>query len=252
MPGVKCIDISHWQGFPDFEEVRASGVLAMIHKASEGTSYIDPNCTTNFVEATNAGISCCTYHWLSPSDPVGQMNFYLGVVDPVPGERMVIDYEQDGCSLAELHDAVRILKADPRQLQVTVSSGHLLKEQLGADHDQYLAENTDLWLAHYTSGNPTWSHGTYDHWTLWQYSDTGTLPGIEDAHVDFNEFNGSDKELLDWIRPAGAALPPSASLPLPSLETVYINVLAPEHVKVKMRVSTPGRSARRPQRRQDL
>jgi hypothetical protein len=30
-----CIDISHHQGFPDFDEVKAAGVLGVIHKATE-------------------------------------------------------------------------------------------------------------------------------------------------------------------------------------------------------------------------
>jgi len=27
MSNASCIDISHWQGFPDFDQVRASGVI---------------------------------------------------------------------------------------------------------------------------------------------------------------------------------------------------------------------------------
>jgi len=48
-----CIDISHWQNFPDFEQVRAAGVVAMIHKATEGTSYVDPNRAINCINASN-------------------------------------------------------------------------------------------------------------------------------------------------------------------------------------------------------
>jgi Glycosyl hydrolases family 25 len=63
---VKCIDISHWQDFPDFEEVRAAGVIAMIHKATEGASYVNPNRATNCSNAMREGIKVCTYHWLRP------------------------------------------------------------------------------------------------------------------------------------------------------------------------------------------
>ena len=42
-----CIDISHWQGFPDFRQVYDDGVVACIMKATEGTSYIDPNRAIN-------------------------------------------------------------------------------------------------------------------------------------------------------------------------------------------------------------
>ena len=47
------------------------------------------------------------------------MEFYLSVVDPVAGERMVIDYEEDGLVLDDLYEAIEVLKADPRGLQVT-------------------------------------------------------------------------------------------------------------------------------------
>jgi lysozyme len=105
-----CIDISHWQGFPDFRQVYDDGV--------EGTSYIDPNRAINFIAATEAGIACCTYHWIKPGRAREQMEFYLSVVDPVAGERMVIDYEEDGLVLDDLYEAIEVLKADPRGLQV--------------------------------------------------------------------------------------------------------------------------------------
>ena len=225
-----CIDISHWQGFPDFTEVRKAGVVAMIHKATEGTSYIDPNRATNINRAMQAGIACCTYHWLSPGNAAEQMAHYAKTIDPVPGERMVIDYEEDGCTLSDLKEAVQALLDDPRGLQVTVYSGHLLKEQLGDKYDGYLAETTDLWLAQYTSGEPSWPDGTYPTWTLWQYSETGEIDGIDDAHVDLNRFNGSDRELVDWINPAGRA-------PQPKSDQVSIDITVPDNVELKISIN---------------
>jgi len=216
---VKCIDISHHQDFPDFAKVKAAGVIAMIHKATEGSSYVDKNRTTNINNATKAGIKCCTYHWLSPdSSAQSQMEFYLKTVDPVPGERMVIDYEENGCTLSQLKDAVRVLLDDPRELQVTIYSGHLLKEQLNG-RDAFLADNTDLWLAQYTSGTPTWSTATYPQWALWQYSESGTVDGITGSLVDLDRCNGSDAELLQWISPAGKQPMPN---PEPEAAAVYI------------------------------
>jgi len=226
---VRCIDISHHQDFPDFDLVRESGVIAMIHKATEGSSYVDKNRARNIAEAMKAGISCCTYHWLSPgSSPTEQMEFYLETVNPVHGERMVIDYEQDGCVLEDLREAVSVLKADPRNLKVTVYSGHLLKEQLGTVCDEYLAESTDLWLAHYTGGEPTWSSATYPEWKLWQYTDEGSVPGIH-TDVDLDEFNGSDDELLDWITPSIEKI-------LPRVE-VNVEINIPDGVEVSISVN---------------
>lgn len=198
----KVIDISHWQGFPDMQRVRAAGVLALIHKATEGTKNVDPNRAENCRAAIAAGIKICTYHWLKPGiDAVAQIAHYLRTVDPVPGERVIIDYEEAGCDLVQLKIAVQSLLADPRRLQVTIYSGHLLKQQLGTRRDGFLAENTSLWLAQYTDGTPTWPSGTWPRWSLWQYSESGAVDGIDGMAVDLDRFNGSDANLLKWIGP---------------------------------------------------
>ena len=236
-----CIDISHYQGYPDFDEVKAAGVLGVIHKATEGTSYVDPNRATNCANAEQAGLAISTYFWIKPGDGRAQAEFYLRTIDPIPGERVVIDYEEDGCTLTTLRDAVQALLDYGRDLQITVYSGHLLKEQLNGTCDDFLAENTDLWLAQYTSGTPSWPEGTYPIWTLWQYSETGEIPGIDDDYVDLNKFNGSDENFLKWISPAGSApVPPTPPEPT---EQVEVAITAPDDVQV--RVSINGRAIKR-------
>jgi lysozyme len=234
---VKLIDISHHQDFPDFNKVKASGVIAMIHKSSEGVGYVDPNRARNCSNAIAAGIKCCTYHWLKPGNNAkDQIVFYLKTVDPVIGERMVIDYEEEGCTLSELKNAVQALLDDPRNLQITIYSGHLLKEQLGSTHDAFLAENTDLWLAQYTTGTPSWPSGTYPVWTAWQYSETGTISGIDGNYVDLNKFNGSDENLLKWIGPAGSVVPKPP--PDPSdMATVHFNLQTSGEVAVSVAIN---------------
>jgi len=242
-----CIDISHHQGFPDFREVRDAGVLGMIHKATEGTSFVDQNRAENCSSAIGAGIVCATYHWLKPGDAADQMKFYMDVVQPVSGERMVIDYEEDGCTLDDLHEAVQILLNDPRDLQVTVYSGHLLKEQLGSDHDKLLAEYTDLWLAQYTSGTPSWSTETYPQWKLWQYSEEGQVPGIDDAFVDFDNFNGESSEFLKWMSPKGAEPQPEPQpVPVPPTQAPVIVNVSSDSAKVVVMVNG---TVMRPQRK---
>lgn len=201
---VRIIDISHWQGFPDFAKVHAQGVIACIMKATEGVSYKDPNCARNTINAEKNGIKCCTYHWLKPrkfASATAQMKFYLETIDPVPGERVIIDYEENGCTLQDLIEAVTFLHLDQRKLQITVYSGHLLKEQLDGKTNPFLALNTDLWLAQYTTERPSWPDKTYPRWRLWQYSESGRFDGIIGSAVDLNRFAGTDEELLAWISP---------------------------------------------------
>ena len=233
-----CIDISHHQGTPDMREVAASGVLGLIHKATEGTSFIDDARATNCSNAIAAGIAVSTYFGLKPGDGAAQAAFYLSVVDPVDGERCVIDYEEDSCSLTTLKDAVQALLDYRKALQITVYSGHLLKEQLGDSCDEFLRDNTDLWLAQYTSneGSISWPDGTYAVWSLWQYSESGRVPGIDDAYVDLNNFNGSDENFLKWSRPAGTKPPAPGPEPEPGA-VVDVAITAPEGVEVEVSIN---------------
>jgi lysozyme len=236
-----CIDISHWQGYPDFNEVARAGVLGVIHKATEGTTYVDPNCARNCANALNAGLAIATYFWLKPGDARSQVEFYLSTIDPLPGERVVIDYEEDGCTLDMLREAVQALLDYALDLKITVYSGHLLKEQLGDDRDDFLAENTDLWLAQYSSeSNITWPDGTYPDWALWQYSESGEVDGIDGALVDLNKFDGDGDDFLDWINPAGGV--PTPPFPPVPTETVDIAITAPEGVTVTVTVNGVKRS----------
>jgi lysozyme len=232
-----CIDISHHQGYPDFDEVRASGVLGVIHKATEGSTFIDDAHAENLANAKAAGLATATYFWIKPGDGRSQAEFYLSVIDPVHGERVVIDYEEDGCSLTTLRDAVQALLDFKRDLQITVYSGHLLKEQLGDSCDDFLAEHTDLWLAQYTSdeANISWPSGTYKQWSLWQYSESGTIPGIDDSYVDLDNFNGSDAAFLTWINPRGG-FPMPVPPPEPS-EMVNVAVTAPDNISVRVTIN---------------
>jgi len=94
---------------------RAAGVKGVIHKATEGTSFIDDARAENLSNAKQAGLAISTYFWLKPGDGRSQAEFYLRTIDPVQGERVVIDYEEDGCTLTTLRDAVQaLLDYNPR------------------------------------------------------------------------------------------------------------------------------------------
>lgn len=233
-----CIDISHWQNWPDFEEVAASGVKGVIHKATEGTSYIDPNRAENCSNAVAAGLAISTYFWIKPGDGRAQAEFYLSVIDPVQGERVVIDYEEEGCSLTTLKDAVQALLDYKHDLKITCYSGHLIKEQLSG-RDDFLAEHTDLWLAQYTSDESSisWESETWPQWALWQYSETGVIPGVDGSYVDLNNFNGNDDEFVKWISPARAPPKPPKPPQPEDKSVVSVAISAPDDVRLKVTIN---------------
>jgi GH25 family lysozyme M1 (1,4-beta-N-acetylmuramidase) len=51
---VPGFDISHYQGTVNFAGAYSSGARFVIIKATEGTTYTDPNFSNNYVGATNA------------------------------------------------------------------------------------------------------------------------------------------------------------------------------------------------------
>jgi lysozyme len=244
-----CIDISHHQGSNiDWDQVASSGVLGMIHKATEGTSFIDDMRAENCSQALDAGIAISTYFWIKPGDGRDQANFYLETIEPQRGERVVIDAEEEGLTLDTVHDAVNALFDTGLDLRVATYSGHWAKEALDGGCDEILAK-TSLWLAQYTSdvSSLSWTTATWPQWDLWQFSETGVIPGIDDSYVDLNNFNGTPEEFMRWIS-VGEPIPVP---PHPGKKLVDVTIDTPEGVAVNVTVN--GRSTLyQPRRRRRL
>jgi lysozyme len=65
---LKGIDVSHWQGTIDWNQVKNSGIAFAYAKASQGTTITDPMFATNVQGARAAGIpiGACFKKILSP------------------------------------------------------------------------------------------------------------------------------------------------------------------------------------------
>lgn len=232
------IDISHYQSVSSFEKVKAAGIVGVICKATEGSTYVDDKYDDHRAQAEAAGLIVASYHFLKHGNVAAQISHYLAVANPGPGERVVIDYEDTACTLDDLRQAVQALLDDKQMnYQVTVYGGSHLESQLGNSRDALLAENTSLWTAQYTSAAaPSWPTGTWPHWTLWQYTDKAAVPGISGG-VDGNRFNGSDENCLKWLSPAGgASIPEPGTDPDEPLGVVKIAIEAPPGIAIEVSV----------------
>jgi GH25 family lysozyme M1 (1,4-beta-N-acetylmuramidase) len=211
------IDLSHHNPTPNWATLKANGVVGIIHKATEGTGFVDDQLFKRAKAAMDAGLLWSTYHFLRPGSMQAQMAFYLNTVNPVEGERVVLDHEDAGVSIPDLEDAVEILLDDPRNLQVTIYSGHVIEEQLGSTQNTLLGSSTSLWTAEYTTkATPTWPKATWPAWSLWQYSDKVTVPGIP-APIDGNRWNGDEASLRAWFGPTSAIVPQPEPIPEPAV-----------------------------------
>ncbi|MDW9600154.1 cell-wall lytic protein [Sinorhizobium meliloti] len=222
------VDLSHHNSEPDWPTLMGFGTVGVIMKASEGTTYIDPTFFERRIDAQAAGLLVSSYHYLHGGQIEAQMAHYLATVLPREGERLCIDHEADA-TLDELVAAVKYIRVSRPDLQVTVYSGHTIKEQLGESRDAYLAENTSLWIAQYCEdAAPTWPQATWPCWSLWQYTDSAPVAGIPEP-VDGNRWNGTEESLREWLAPAAPAPTPE-----PAIATVYVTIQRPAGVEVKV------------------
>ena len=62
-PGVKGVDVSHWNGAPNFDSLRGHGMEFVFSKASQGTWLQDETFLRNTQEARAAGLLPGAYHF---------------------------------------------------------------------------------------------------------------------------------------------------------------------------------------------
>lgn len=238
MSAPLVVDLSHHNPAPDFAAMKAAGVVGIIHKCTEGQTYLDDQYFTRETAAVNAGLCWSSYHFLKHGNASAQMDWYLKNAAPGSGDRVCIDYEDEACTLDDLHEAVqRVLDRRP-DVEITIYSGNLLKQQLGSNKDALLSEHTSLWVAQYTSAaSPSWPKGTYPTWSLWQYTQSATVPGVN-GNVDANRWNGDPARLPGWFSAGEEPAPTPEPEPQPEDDkTVEINIEVPDGVFVAVTIN---------------
>ncbi|WP_425384237.1 glycoside hydrolase family 25 protein [Wolbachia endosymbiont (group B) of Eupithecia inturbata] len=68
------IDLSHWQENVDFELAKENGIVGVIHKATQGTGYIDTKYKERRKEAEDLGLLWGSYHFGVGEDGKDQAN----------------------------------------------------------------------------------------------------------------------------------------------------------------------------------
>lgn len=67
-PQYQGIDVSDWQGYIDYGQVRASGIEVVYIKASQGSSIKDPYFDINYENAKANGLKVGFYHFLTATN----------------------------------------------------------------------------------------------------------------------------------------------------------------------------------------
>jgi GH25 family lysozyme M1 (1,4-beta-N-acetylmuramidase) len=205
MPTPSVIDLSHWQGDAvDFTAIKGSGIIGAIHKATEGSGVYDAAYDKNRSNAELAGLAWGAYHFLRPGDMVDQAEFFLKYAKPDDFTLLAADHEDSGVSLNDLKVFLQVVRRRSG-INAVVYSGSVIRQQLGDVRDVILAQHR-FWLSYYTTEEqpPAWPKATWPEYWLWQYTNTGKVPGIE-GDVDLNAFGPLPGGRFVW---AGERRPP--------------------------------------------
>ncbi len=202
---VHGIDISRWQTNIDWPTARANGVNFAFIKATEGGDLVDPAFQTNWQAAARAAVPRGAYHffyWCRPATE--QARWFIKHVprnsDALPP---VLDMEwtpfSPTCTRRPPAHEVR----SEAQIFLSLLESHYGQRPLIYTTPDFFQENqmwrlsaTPFWLRS-VAGHPT---DTYEghHWTFWQYTGTGLVPGIK-GRTDINVFAGTSDAWRAWL-----------------------------------------------------
>ena len=196
---IDGIDVSNWQGRIDWARVRAAGKRFVIAKASEGVGYEDRSYDRNKSGAMGQGIAFGAYHFARPeNDPIKEADWFIQVAGYKRGMIIpTLDLERTGgrspAGLTRWTKAWLQRVYDRLGVRAMIyTSPSFWRENL--DNTAWFANNgyAVLWIAHWKRTSPSVPASNWGgrSWTIWQYSSTGSVPGIS-GDVDLDRYRYS-------------------------------------------------------------
>jgi len=192
------IDVSHHQSRVHFGQVKAAGVLGVIHKATQGFATVDARCAPRRDLATSVGLRFGVYHFGTEGDGARQADHFLAHAQP--GDLMVLDFEANsGGSHMDAVEAAcfieRIHEKTGRWPGFYTTRGWASAQIPEALRPRFAP--CWLWLARYADA-PGTVPAPWQTWTLWQHTDgvVGATPHACDGvgACDRDKFSGSAEE----------------------------------------------------------
>lgn len=189
------IDVSHFQGDVNWENVKKANITFVYDKATQGDSFLDPKYSKNKAGAHETGLAHGSYHFFtSDADAIKQAEFFLKSIDYGEGDMPpVLDLEEGG-----IKGTVNPSDFEKEVLNWLnhVESKLGVKPIIYTNHtfgDKYLT-STDfaeyqLWIAEYGVETPKTPKIWDDKgWLIWQRSERGAIEGAI-GQVDHDLYN---------------------------------------------------------------
>ena len=202
--GLPGLDVSHYQGTINWTTVKNQGAQFAYIKATEGTTYRDPNFSANYTNAYYAGLVRGAYHFAQPASSTGaaQADYFAAHGgawsadnQTLPG-MLDIEYNPNGATCYGLSQASMRSWITSFLNEYHAKTGRWATIYTTTDwwttctgNTSAYASNDPLAIARYSSSVGTLPAG-WGFYTFWQWADSGTFPGDQDV------FNGAHDRLV--------------------------------------------------------
>lgn len=184
------IDVSDWQGYIDYAQVKNSGIDIVYIKASQGNSIVDSYFRTNYENSKANGLKVGLYHFLtarSVAEAEAQATYFASVISGTsPDCKLAMDFEVFGDLNVEQINEISFAFLQKVQ-QLTGKEVIIYSDSSNANNtfNSQLANTYPLWVAQYGVSTP--NTGNWTQYEGFQYSDSGTVPGIS-GYTDLDTF----------------------------------------------------------------
>lgn len=203
---VLGVDVSCYQGNVDWEVIASQNITFAFIKATEGSSFTDPNFHQNWEDSARTSIYTGAYHFFSfESGGSTQAENFIAAVGELGDRNLppVVDIELYGEYNENPPDAGKVR----RELRILLDA---LEEHYGVRPIIYAPEKTYFTYI-FGAGfedSPMWIANTriepLPRWDFWQYTVEGRLEGYDgmkdahtEGHIDLNVYKGTYEAFLD-------------------------------------------------------
>ncbi len=201
---IKGVDVSEYQGDIDWQILSNQDIQFAFIKATEGSSYVDPNFLDNFTNALNTNLRVGAYHFFSfESSGKTQAENFIDTVPIVENSLPnVVDVELYGdfkSNPLDVQSVVKELTTMLQSLEDTYKSKPIIYTTK-ITYNLYIKDNFpnySIWLR-----DVHFSHNVKltPNVDFWQYSSTQILDGYngDEQYIDMNVFCGSQDDFNNY------------------------------------------------------
>ncbi len=200
---VRGVDVSHYQGNIDWDQLEAQGIQFAYIKATEGSSHQDSAFASNWEHVQATSLRPGAYHFFSfESSGLTQSEHFIRTVPALDNMLPpVIDIEPYGqyksikdndAAVSEIRDWLHAVEAEYGMRPVIYTTEPFYFDCVAAQFPEY-----DIWIRSVYR-----SPSDQVQWTFWQYSNRARLNGYdgEERFIDMNAFHGTKDDFAQYPR----------------------------------------------------